>query len=449
VLLLTSALLGCGAAARGPPTPADPLDQAAVDVLAREACPRVLARTFPLEDERRTATTGELWVRRCTARGAGRELTVDIDVLGWQWVSAGSWGFDVHEYVYFRASVRATVRVSVASVAGRATLHARAATAPDVDVHELGRVSTRAQGPAAGLLGVAMRILGEGPTTLATSALRARVAELIRTQATGGLEIALGEVPSPGADEAARDDLLRETQGLSPGGALISGSYPAGVPTSLRFEVGGTGVALARAVCLETALPMVDAVVGGSPVPAPPPATGVIVLQGRGEVPLEPQPCPWVLVTGVSSDAPVTAALELRRGQPSPAHVAERWVRVTLLAYGIDRPGSQLLAFQVRGDRAPSSFGRPLTRGESPAVWLVADPIEVMNGTPVVVEVRAEKPRAPSLWSARLAYDELLLGSARIVPEGRTLHEERRAELEGGNGRVGWVSVAFDAVDVQ
>ena len=415
----------------------------------REACPRLLSRTFPLADERGSATTGKLWVRRCAAGSVGPDLGVDVDVLGWQWVSEGSWGFDVHEYVYFRASVRATLHVSTESERGHAKLRVQSSSTPDVTVRELGRVSARAEGPAAGLLGVALGVLGKGPTALATSALRARVAELIRAQATDGLEIALDEVPSPGAPESAQGALLRETEALSPGGALISGSYPSSSPTTLAFDVQGNGTALARAVCIDDALPLVDAVVGGNPVSPPPHPSDVFSLHGRGEISIDARPCPWVLVTGVSSDAPVHLTLELRRGSPPLSHVALRWVQVTLLAYDVDRPGADLLAFRIQGDRGSSSFGRPLTRLQSPSVWLVAGPVEVASGTPVSLEVRSERPRAPSLWNARVTYDEVLLGRARIAPAPSRPHEERRVTLEGTDGRIGWADVALDVVEVE
>jgi hypothetical protein len=449
--LLASGLLACGGAggrvASGPEI--QPLDRAAVDALAREACPRVLTRTFPLENASASATTGKLWVRRCSARASPRALDIDVDVLGWQWVGEGSWGFSVREYVYFKASILATLRAHVDSDAGGPRVRVWSESPPEVLVHELGRVSARAEGPASSFLGVASALFGKGPNVLATSALRDRVGDLIRARAASGLEIALGETPAPGTPEVAGRDLLQETQALFPGGALISGSYPPNVATTLRFDVAANGTALARPVCVDEALALVDSVVAGAPASTPEAPPDVLTLRGHGELAIPARPCSWVLVTGVREDASVVAKVELGRARLSEPTAPRRWVRTTLLAYNVDGSDAHLFGFTTGIDGAPHPLGHPLTRAESPSVWLTAEPVEVQNGAPIVVEVSAWTPQPQSFWRSQMTFDKVPLGRASIVPSPGVARQERRAALERSGKNVGWVDVAFDAVEVE
>jgi hypothetical protein len=449
LVLLAVSVCSCIARPAVPAAAAEPLDRVAVDVLAREACPRVLTRTLPLEDAAGTATTGELWVRRCSAKVKGQVLAMDVDVLGWQWVGAGSWGFDVHEYVYFLASVRASMRVVVEADGARPRLRAFSEATPDVEVHALGRVSARAEGPASSLLGVAFGAFGQGPNVLATSALRGRVRDHIGARAKSGIEIALGDTPAPGAPELARDALLRETEALFPGGALISGSYPPNVSTTLRFDVAGNGTALARPVCVDVALPLVDSVVAGAPIRLPEAPADVLVLHGHGEFPIAPRPCAWVLVTGASEDASVVATIELVRGLPARPPSPRRWVKTTLLAYEIDAPDVRLFGFTLSSGEASASFGRPLTRSRSLSVWLVAEPVELRDGAPLAVEVHAWKPRGPSFWSSQPEYDRTLLGRATITLVRGQEQQRLRGILDRDGKRIGWVDVALDALEVE
>jgi hypothetical protein len=211
------------------------MDRAAVDVLVREACPRLLTRTFPLQDANDGEATGKAWVRRCSTAKTGDDLALDVDVLGWQWVGAGSWGFDVHEYVYFRATVRAKLRATILVEETRPKLRLWSDRAPEVEVRALGRVSARADGPASSLLGVAFGVLGEGPNELATAALRHGVAGRIRSQATKGLEIALGDAAGTGAPAPV---LFGERERLFPGGAMISGRGRSRLRAERRYAVG-------------------------------------------------------------------------------------------------------------------------------------------------------------------------------------------------------------------
>jgi hypothetical protein len=439
-------LAACAAAPRsGPIAPeARARERTTIETLEREACPRLLERTFPLEGG--GATSGKLWVRKCSARAGAGALEVDLDVLGWQWVGEGSFGFTVREYAYFDASVRASVHAAVEVDGERPKLRVWSDEAPSVTVREIGRVSARAATPAASLLGVASGIFGQGPNVLATSALRSRVRDLIQGNAKQGVLIALGAAPPPGARGRPEEALLDENQALHPGGALISGSYPSGLATRLRFEVGGGGNVLARPVCVDEALGLVDSVVAGTPRPATSAPTDVATLHGTGEVRIAPRSCRWVLVTGVEGEEPAALHVALSAGSPAERAATKRWVKATLRGYGVaGAEKERLFAVTIARHR----LGRPVTSAHATSVWLVAEPLELADGEPLVVEIAALAPRARSFWSGEIAYDERPLGRADIVPERGAGSEERRVPLRSPTGMgVGWVELALEKVEV-
>ncbi|HEY8079407.1 MAG TPA: hypothetical protein VIF62_34990 [Labilithrix sp.] len=452
-VFLSILVAGCG----GGPAPRvlDPQQQAlertTIATLDIEACPRLLSRTFPLESG--GATSGKLWVRRCTTHESAGALDVDLDVLGWQWIGEGSFGFDVREYVYFRASVKSRLRAAVEVDADRPKLRVWSDTPPEVTVRDLGRVSARASSPAASMLGVASGIFGQGPNVLATSALRSRVSDMIRERATKGIVVALGNAPPPGRRASdAPSLLLDETEMLHPGGALLSGEYPAGVATTMRWDVAGKGAALARAVCASEALGLVDAVALGS---AKPTSEGVrerndlVVASGAGEARIPPMPCAWVLVTGAQADDAVTAHFALAPAAFAAKIGTKRWVRATIRAYALDGAEKErLFAVSVGKDGAMRTLGRPLTTARADSVWLVAEPVEIADGESLAIGLAALVPRAKPWWDTGVAYDEKPLARATIAPEKGALHEEKRARLAVDGRDVGFVDVALDELEV-
>jgi hypothetical protein len=433
---------------RPPDGEAAALERTAIQVLEREACPLLLAKTFALEES--AATTGKLWVRSCSAQVEADQLAVDVDVLGWQWVAAGSWGFDVDEYVYFRAAVHGAIRAAIEVDRDRPRLRLWSDVTPRVEVKEIGRVSARSSNPAASLLGMGAAILGQGPNVLATSALRSRVRSAVQDRALEGILVALAPARISGVSAPDDEALLDEREVLHPGGALISGSFPGGMRARLAFQVENGRAALARAVCIDEAATLVDSVVAGA---APPPRespSGVVVLQGSGQTELSPPDCPWVLVTGARADDAVSVHLTLVPTREPASAAPARWVRVTVLAYevtGADK--EKLLAIRVGSRDASKPLGHPLTSARSPALWLVSDPIEVANGVPVIVGVDALSPRTRRSWWEGVSYEERPIGRAAIVPRPGVGHQEVRAPLEASDHAAGWVDLALDAVEVR
>ncbi len=467
VLALSGVLLaflpsGCAATPRRPQAAPEgaALARAALDTLEREGCARLLARTFPLQEPNTELSTGRLWVRRCAAVRSATALDLDVDVLGWQWSGGESWGFEVREYVYFSAAIHARLSAAIEATTDDVTLRVWTEKPPEVHVRAIGRVDAKASTPAATLLGAASSLVGRGPNTLATAALRARVRDLIADRAAAGIPIVLGEAPAvPGALPKALP-LLDEKESLHPGGALISGSFAPGVTSTLHWSVEGEGTALARPVCVDEALELVDAVVAER---KPPPARaprGVVTMKGKGMEILPALGCRWVLVTGPRDDREVSVGLVLTdHAERTPRVAARRWVRATLVAYdlsdaapaagGGDHGESIAVTFAIGPDEASQSFGRALPAAKSPAVGLVAPLVELEGGAPLALRVLQQKPRPPSLFNATPGYEQTLLasGAARLAAGQR--RQQHTISLTRDGRVLGWAKIDLEQLEVE
>jgi hypothetical protein len=461
VITLTLTLMvvacGCGGSPSRvlPSNPGDPLNRISIDVLEREACPRLLVRTFPLEDTQgQKASTGRLWVRRCAAKqreDASGLLDVSVDVLGWQWASESSWGFGVQEYVYFTAAVYAKL---AAEIVDGPHLKVWAVEPANVTVKEIGRVSAHSTHFASAIFGFASNILGQPPNSLATAALRGRVRDLIRDRSQMGLEIALGNTPPPGTSEA-ETALLDEREALFPGGALLSGSYPPDTPTEIAFDVEGNATVLARAVCANEAVALVDSVIEGTTAKASPPKN-VHRLHGRGKEILPAMPCAWILVTGVD-DAPAKMKIELRAhyssstDQPADWADSPRWVRVTLLSFDLtsaDAKSSRLIAFDIGTQR----LGQPMTSPRAEAVWLTpANLFELKTpSTPFTLRATSLKPKSRSWTDSTTNYESQVLGTANVTVSGKRARSQENVTLvdTATGAKVGTARIAIEMLPV-
>jgi len=436
------------------------LAREALDTLEREGCARLLTRTFPLQEPSTEVSTGRLWVRRCTATRSAGALDVDVDVLGWQWSGGASWGFEVREYVYFSAAIHARLSAAIASTADGVNLRVWTQKPPEVNVRAIGRVDARASTPAAALLGAASSLVGRGPNALATSALRSRVRDLIADHAAAGIPIAIGEAPAvPGALPKVLP-LLREKERLHPGGALISGSFMPGVTSTLHWSVSGAGTALARPVCVDEALELVDAVVAERKPPPPRELRGVVTMAGQGMEVLPALACRWVLVTGPRDDREVSVDLVLDdHAERPPRAASQRWLRATLVAYDISdaapaqaagEPRSETLAvvFAIGAAETSQSFGRALAAAKSPAVGLVAPLFEAPHDEPVALRVLQQRPRPPSLFNATPGYEQTLLASGTTSLETGKRRQQRTISLARDGRVLGWATIELEQLEV-
>ncbi len=437
------------------------LAHAALDTLEREGCARLLARTFPLQEPNTALSTGRLWVRRCAAKRSTTALDLDVDVLGWQWSGGESWGFEVREYVYFSAAISAHLSAAIEANADGVSLRVWTAKPPEVHVRAIGRVDAKASTPAATLLGAASSLVGRGPNTLATSALRSRVGDLIAARASAGIPIVIGEAPAvPGAPRKVMP-LLDEKESLHPGGALISGSFAPGVTSTLHWSVEGEGTALARPVCVDEALELVDAVVAErKPGPARAPR-GVVTMTGKGQEILPALGCRWVLVTGPRDDREVTVGLVLTdHAERTPRVATRRWVRATLVAYDLtdaapapaaaeDAADSLAVVFAIGPEDAAQSFGRALPAAKSPAVGLVAPLFEVARNAPIALRALQQKPRPPSLFNATPGYEQTLLASGAAPLDDGKRRQERTITLTRDGRVLGWARLDLEQLEVE
>ena len=462
-VLLAFVVSGCAAPQTRPAAAPESaaLARAALDTLEREGCARLLTRTFPLEEPGTELSTGRLWVRRCTAKRSATALDLDVDVLGWQWAGGGSWGFEVREYVYFSASISAHLSAAIEANAEGVSLRVWTAKPPEVHVRAIGRVDAKASTPAATLLGAASSLAGRGPNTLATSALRSRVGDLIATRAAAGIPIVIGEAPAvPGAPPKVLP-LLDEKESLHPGGALISGSFAPGVTSTLHWSVAGEGTALARPVCVDEALELVDAVVAERKPGSARAPRGVVTMTGKGQEVLPALGCRWVLVTGPRDDREVSVGLVLTDHAERAAKTAtRRWVRATLVAYdlsaaapapapGEDGGESLAVVFAIGPEDAAQSFGRALPGAKSPAVGLVAAMIEVSRDAPIALRALLQKPRPPSLFNATPGYEQTLLASGSAPLDDGKRRQERTITLTRDGRTLGWVKLDLEQLEVE
>lgn len=457
----------------------DPLARASVDILSREACPRLLVRTFALDAPKTSQplVSGKLWVRRCETRVTDHgSLYVDVDVLGWQWADESSWGFGVSEYVYFTAAVRAELTSWVDETPA---LHVRSLGTPRVTVNEIGRVSARAESFASTIFGVASSIVGKGPNALATAAFRDRVRALIEERAKSGIAIALGEATVPGQPSSSRAAaLLDETEWLHADGALLSGSYEPGIDTELRWRWGDGasdgGDVLVRPVCVDEAIALVDSVIaeGRADPRSPTPPQNVVRLSRardrEGVVKLPAMACRWMLVAG--SDAK-DARIALSLGQTSSAGdqakafstAKKRWTRATVIGFELDAASAsnprstssseqQLIALKVGPSEASlRSLGQPLAASRSsPAIWLVSDPFEIdlgAQGDALIVTLTALEPKSRSILSGAVTYEEAVIGRARVAASHEQ-REERTVPIERAGRTVGSLRVNLETIAV-
>lgn len=453
ILAGSALLLACGAKGelRAVDAEGQALSRVALDVLEREACPRLLVRTFSLDDPKTHETTGKLWVRRCSARAGPRGLDVDVDVLGWQWAGESSWGFAIGEYVYFTAAIRARLEAEVDTTAGTASLRVFSPETPSVAVRAIGRVSAHAETPASSILGLATGLVGNGPNDLATAALRGRVSDLVKDRAKSGFAVVLGDTPVPGAPAAAVGKLLEETQGLHPGGALLSGSYPPGLETELRYTVR-SGEVLARAVCVDTATAIVDATMAGTRGATREAPTDVLTLRGAGVARISPRACPWVLVTGPRSDTSANVSITLAAAPPVARHSGRRWVKPTLLSYELTKVTREQKLFSVALGTASDLrvLGRPLVAAHSHALRLAGHPTELRDGSALMVRMMSLRPLPPSSWwSGQARYEETELGRGTLVPAIDNGHEERDVIIESKGSAIGRARLALDVLEVE
>ncbi len=331
---------------------------------------------------------------------------------------------------------------------------------PEVHVRAIGRVDAKASTPAATLLGAASSLVGRGPNTLATAALRSRVRDLIADRAATGIPIVLGEAPAlPGALPKALH-LLDEKESLHPGGALISGSFAAGVASTLHWSVEGDGTALARPVCVAEALDLVDAVVAERKPPSARAPQGVVTMKGKGMAVLPALGCRWVLVTGPRDDREVSVGLVLTDHAEQTPHVTtRRRVRATLVAYdlsaaapgagGEDQGESITIAFAIGPDEASQSFGRALPAVRSPAVALVAPLVEIARDAPIALRALQQKPRPPSLFNATPGYEQTLLASGSAQLDAGQRRQQQTTSLTRDGRVLGWAKIDVEQLEVE
>jgi hypothetical protein len=445
-LALAVALGGCASAA-GPTAAVPPADDALADAVARHGCEFLEDHFLALVDDA-GVSSGRAWVQRCDASREVGGMHVRATVLGWQWLERRASGFDVREYVYFRARVDAHARGHLAAQAGRPVVSFQTRES-DVTVEEIGRVSARPATLASRLIGAAASIFGSGPNSVATSSMRSEVENVLRAHLAGGASWSLDEVQGGSS-------FLDERQALYPGGALLSGPMRAGDAALLHFEVDGERAVLARAVCLNEVKGIVESVIDGAPTSVAPPID-TRTLRGRGTLHLDAMPCPWVLVTGTSDDREARVHVSLERDRPPP-RCGERacMVRLTLGAFDVARLKEDGTSWDPDGGAPDVAFvleaaGRTLALGpvfpDTPVgePWLTSPPFELPAGAPFTLRAFDVDPLPSTLLEPQRSTRELL-GVATAKPEELMGGIEQTVPLRAEGKERGFVRVRLEVV---
>ena len=412
LLALPLVAFSCASAPPGAASPraAPPADIALLDAVAHHGCDFLSDHFITLSDEDGTSS-GRAWVQRCDGAREGDDARVRTTILGWQWLDRRASGFEVREYVYFRARVMARVRGHLGVDGVRATVSFQT-TESEVTVEEIGRVSARPSTLGSRLVGAAASIFGSGPNSLATSAMRSEVESVLRERLTRGATWSLDEVKGGSS-------LLDEREGLHAGGALLSGPLRADEAIDLQYEVEGDQDVLARAVCLDEVKGTVESVIAGEPVAVTPPRD-THRLHGRGHWPIAAMRCDWVLVTGAAGDGDVHVHIAITKASPDPqCGVHACLVRLTLEAFDVaprkgdgeawdsdDGAPDVLLLLETPGTSTPLGPAFPDTVSAAP--WLSSSPFDLPAGGSVTLRAFDLDPLAPTLLEARRSTRETI-----------------------------------------
>ena len=432
----------------------------ALDGLARHGCESLVGKLVPLQEPGAQTASGRVWFRECTASRVAGAVRLRVSLLGWQWIDTRAGGFDVREYVYFHAKVSGEVTADVTTAGAEVALALRAASAPEVDVEDVGRVSARPANPAAALLGLAGGLFGYGANALATSSMRSRVGDLVTAKLRAGAVLSLREILAP-PDEST-DGWMNERQELHEGGALFAGPFAADLPSVLRYDVAGGGTVLVRPVCLAEAEAAVDAIVAAGAAPQTARPDDVRALRGRGEARFARMPCAWVLVSGVAAPTPSSTQVSLSlspAASPSGPRPPERITRATLVDFEVAAVDPEGASWDPNGNAPDLSFvletgGRTLRFGPAmpdtlrATVWLESALFVLRPGQTMTLHVSDLDPKRPSVLEG-ITYVEQLVGTAVIPPAqvAGAAREPQRVELRNGDHVVGWARVLVESGD--
>ena len=401
VALALAAVTGCASQAAETLASPTSADAALDDAVARHGCEFLSDHFLALADEQ-GVSTGRAWVQRCEAQRETATVRVRTTVIGWQWLDRRASGFDVREYVYFRARVEARIGGHLGTGRAGAMLAFRAGDVA-VTVEEIGRVSARPATLASRFVGAAASVFGSGPNSVATSAMRGEVEKVLRERLERGGTWSLD-------DAKMGASLVDEKQALHAGGALLTGPLRQGDASRILFSVDGD--VLARAVCLDEVKGLVETVIAGEPTHVPPPLD-THRLRGTGTWLVAPMPCPWVLVTGAADDRDARLHIGLEKA-PSPSRCGERAcvVRVTLEAFDVPprkedgqpwdpNDGAPDVAFTLEVGGRSTPLGRVFPDTLAAAPWLASAPFELPAGGAVTLHVADLDPLPPKLLEAQ------------------------------------------------
>ncbi len=315
-----------------------------LDSATSQVCPKTLGKFIGLPSDKDKDLSGTLLAGSARVSGRwliqeclpdptdGQTLGLRLGGIGWAWAEQAQYGFQVRQYVYFRATayLRGALNVAYDANAHIGTVWLTPLAPPQVGFTPLSNVNAHPTNFLTGFLSVidvpgiiddharsAAEQLGSESFVTALSS----GATITFGTLSGQMDLTMGQLhagQTPRRPFPLPTWLVNERQELHPGGVEITGPLPFAQSVQLLVYIEPPGGAFAYGVaCAQSAQAVVAQLASGSPMPpnarAP---TGNVQAGQLYRVPLTPPPCDWVLVTYASVDTTADVAV-LPAGAPT------------------------------------------------------------------------------------------------------------------------------------
>ena len=315
VLWLTATVLSTGCATSEPARSPAPVRGAPSPVCGGlvgrfVGLPASLEQDTPLSSQSGAPLAGSWWIRSCSTRRTGSELSVSIDGPGWYWIDAERGGVALHQQVGLELSAQVTGTLSAGYGSGVVSVWFTPSREAVVDVTASENVQPKSKSLRSSLLqwlapGLMKSKVASDLSAEATDQLRAKLAhgvtvtyDVWRNQADLALEqLKAGQTPAHplGTDLPW---LVNERMLLPPGATQAFGPFAA--DTAHRLDIinrAGPGLEF-RAVRASAMSASLEALRDGRPDRLAPETVidSGTVSQPRGTVALVPQDWPFYLV---------------------------------------------------------------------------------------------------------------------------------------------------------
>jgi len=280
----------------------------------------------PTDAQAGAATAGRWWVRKCSARSHGAELSVRLEGPGWYWVDQASSGIRVTQQVPFELSISLTGHLHEAIEGGVLSIWLRPGGAPEIEVRSPAVLQVKSENAWGDLLSV---VPGVSPEKRAAQRFNAALTQAFRRQLRGGAtftydvragqsDATLGSLapgktpPHPFDDEP--DWVVNDRLLLPPGASQVLGPIAPGASHVNVIVERGPGITY-RAICQKDLQESYSMIAGGALANVPTRAWAFIgTMAGMGErtATLRIEGCKFYLVASTLGGVPTLADVRVR-----------------------------------------------------------------------------------------------------------------------------------------